>query len=214
MKLAIFDFDGTLLRGNSYHLFFRWVLRVRPGRAPGLLFFLLLRRLRLVPARFLKNRTLAIMRGMTGAEVSALGRRLHDELLAPRLRPAGLREIAARRADGCEVVLVTGAFDFLVAPLVEAQAIATWRATGVAFRNGQCEGAIGGVELAGQEKLRAVENLFAGQPVDWAESWAYGDEENDLPLLSRVGHPVWVRSHRPVPRGLPPACTRVEWEPS
>src|SRR5581483_3883724 len=99
MKLAIFDFDGTLLRGNSYHLFFQWAVRNRPARAPGLLFFLLLRRLRLVPARFLKNQTLALLRGMTGAEVSALGRRLHDELLASRLRPAGLQEIAVRRAD-------------------------------------------------------------------------------------------------------------------
>ncbi|HSY53160.1 MAG TPA: HAD-IB family phosphatase [Opitutaceae bacterium] len=211
MKLAIFDFDGTLLRGNSYHLFFRWVLRARPGRAPGLLFCLLLRRLRLAPARFLKNRTLAVLRGLTGAEVSALGLRLYDELLALRLRPAGLQEIAARRADGCEIVLVTGAFDFLVAPFTEAQAIATWRATGVAFRNGQCEGVIAGVELSGREKLKVVDDLFTGQTVDWAESWAYGDEEGDLFLLARVGHPVWVKSHRPVPRALPPACKRAEW---
>jgi HAD superfamily hydrolase (TIGR01490 family) len=212
MKLAIFDFDGTLLRGNSYHVFFRWVLRARPGRAPELLFFLLLRRLRLVPARSMKNRTLAILRGLTGAEVSALGRRLYAGLLASRLRPAGLQEIAARRADGCEIVLVTGAFDFLVAPLVEAQAIALWRATGVAFCNGRCEGVIGGVELAGEEKLRAVENLFAGRSVDWAASWAYGDEEGDVSLLTRVGHPVWVKSHRPVPRGLSPACHLAEWD--
>jgi HAD superfamily hydrolase (TIGR01490 family) len=212
MKLAIFDFDGTLLRGNSYHLFFRWALRARPGRAPGLLFCLLLRWLGLVPARFLKNRTLGIMRGLTGAEVSALGRRLYAELLAPRLRPAGLQEIATRRAGGCEIVLVTGAFDFLVAPLVEAQAIALWRATGVAFSNGRCEGVIGGVELAGEEKLRAVENLFAGQKVDWAASWAYGDEEGDVSLLTHVGHPVWVKSHRLVPGWLSPACDLVDWD--
>ena len=161
MKLAIFDFDGTLLRGNSYHLFFWWVLRARPGRAPGLLFFLLVRRLRLVPARVLKNRTRASLRGLTGAEVSAVGRRLYAGLLASRLRPAGLREIAARRAEGCESrALVTGAFDFLVAPFVEEQAIATWRATGVAFCDGRCEGVIDGVELMGEGKLRAVEKAF------------------------------------------------------
>jgi HAD superfamily hydrolase (TIGR01490 family) len=212
MKLAIFDFDGTLLRGNSYHMFFRWALRARPGRAPGLLSGLLLRRLRLVPARFLKNRTLAIMRGLTGVEVSALGRRFYEESLASRLRPVGLQEIAARRADGCEIVLLTGAFDFLVAPFTEAQAIATWRATVVAFRSGRCEGAIDGVELIGEEKLRALENLIAGQSVDWAASWAYGDEEGDLCLLARVGHPAWVKSHRPIPRGLSPGCNLLEWD--
>jgi HAD superfamily hydrolase (TIGR01490 family) len=212
MKLAVFDFDGTLLRGNSYHLFFRWVLGARPGRAPVLLVWLLLRRMGLVPARFLKNRTLAIVRGLTEAEVAALGRRLYAELLASRLRPAGLQEIAARRADGCEIVLLTGAFDFLVAPFAEAQAIATWRATVVAFHNGRCEGVIDGPELAGEEKLCTVEKLFTGQPVDWAASWAYGDEEGDISLLARVGHPVWVKSLRPVPRGLPSACNLAAWD--
>jgi phosphoserine phosphatase len=81
----------------------------------------------------------------------------------------------------------------------------------LAFCDGRCEGVIGGVELVGGEKLRAVENLVAGQSVDWAASWAYGDEEDDLLLLARVGHPVWVKSHRPVPRALPPACNLVEW---
>jgi putative phosphoserine phosphatase / 1-acylglycerol-3-phosphate O-acyltransferase len=212
MKLAIFDFDDTLLRGNSYHLFFRRVLRIRPGRAPELLFCLLLRRLRLVPARFLKNRALAMLRGMTEAELAAFGRRFYAELLSSRLRSAGLQELAVRRADDCEVVLITGAFDFLVAPFVEAHAIKIWRATCMAFRNGRCEGVIDGVELVGKEKLRVLKNLFAGQTVDWAESWAYGDENGDIPLLASIGHPVWVKPNRPLPAGLPPTCEVVDWD--
>jgi len=213
MKVAIFDFDGTLLRGNSYHLFFQWVLRNRPARAPGLLLCLLLRKLRLVPARFLKNCTLRVLRGLSEAEVLALGRRLHQELLAPRLRPEGLRELAQRRAEGCEIVLLTGAFDFLVAPLVEAQAIPLWHATRLEFRDGLCAGAIDGEESRGSEKLRAMETLFAGRMVDWAESRAYGDEEDDVPVLSRVGHPVWIETRRKAPRTLPPACQCVRWDP-
>jgi phosphoserine phosphatase len=109
-------------------------------------------------------------------------------------------------------VLLTGAFDFLVAPFTEAQAIASWRATVVAFRSGRCEGAIDGVELIGEEKLHSLQSLFAGQKVDWAASWAYGDEEGDLSLLARVGHPVWVKSHRPIPCRLSPACSLLEWD--
>jgi phosphoserine phosphatase len=30
-RFAIFDFDGTILRGNSWHEFFRFELRRRPA---------------------------------------------------------------------------------------------------------------------------------------------------------------------------------------
>ncbi|HTQ31057.1 MAG TPA: HAD-IB family hydrolase [Opitutaceae bacterium] len=212
MKVAIFDFDGTLLRGNSYHLFFQWQLQHRPGRAPALLGWALLRRARLVPARFLKNRALQMLRGRPAAEVSELGRRLYAGLLAPRLRPAGLQELVQRRAEGCEILLLTGAFDFLAAPLAEAQGISLWRATRVRFQNGACAGIIDGAEMAGAAKLRALEDLLAGRTVDWPRSWAYGDEESDGVVLSRVGQPVWIKTRRKTPRGLPPACRVVQWE--
>jgi|SRR5579885_1102909 len=212
MKLAIFDFDGTLLRGNSYHLFFHWSWRHRPARAPGLWFSALLRQARLVPARFLKNRSLQILRGMPAAEVSALGRRLYAGLLAPRLRPAGLRELAERRAEGCEVLLVTGAFDFLVAPFAEAQGIGLWRATRLKYENAICCGAIDGQELTGAAKLRAVEDLLAGRQPDWTESWAYGDEKSDGIVLSRVGRPVWIKTGRKMPAGFPATCRAARWD--
>ena len=60
MKLAIFDFDGTVIDGNSWHLLFRRMLRERPFRAPALLGALGLRRLRLLAARDLQERTLSL----------------------------------------------------------------------------------------------------------------------------------------------------------
>ena len=46
-RLAIFDFDGTLLRGNSWHEFFFAEMRRHPARAPLLASGWLLRRTRL-----------------------------------------------------------------------------------------------------------------------------------------------------------------------
>jgi HAD superfamily hydrolase (TIGR01490 family) len=211
MRLAIFDFDGTLLGGNSWQLFFWWSVRHQPARAPRLLLGLALRRLRLVSERFLQEQVLAAWRGRTRDEMAALGRRVYAERLGARLRPAALRELADRRAAGYEVVLVTGAFDFLVAPLVQAQGITRWAATPLVFADGRCTGRIDGPALRGPEKRRALLALAAGAPVAWADSCAFGDALEDLPVLELVGEPVLVHAGAGPPRGLPPAVGVRHW---
>jgi HAD superfamily hydrolase (TIGR01490 family) len=212
MKVAIFDFDGTLLCGNSWQLLFWWMLRRHPGRTPGLLVGLVLRRLRLMSARQLKERLLSGLRGLNEKEVGKFGKDFFGQVLAPRLCPAGLREIESCRESGCEIVLITGAFDFVVQPLVDAQKILHWRATCLEYEQGCCTGRILGPELVGEEKPAAVRAMFSGREVDWAGSRAYGDEPADLPVLSLVGRPCYIRSGPPVPATLPPGCSVVEWE--
>jgi phosphoserine phosphatase len=179
--------------------------------APALLGALGLRQLRLASARWLKEQVLAGLRGLDETEVAAIGRLFAQAVLMPRLRDAGLRELAACRAGGSEIVLITGAFDFLVLPVVVAQDIRQWRATRLEFVRGYCTGRILGPELAGAEKRAQVCDLFAGQQIDWAESCAYGDEPADLSLLAMVGRPHFVRSAGRLPAALPPDCTVVDW---
>jgi HAD superfamily hydrolase (TIGR01490 family) len=212
MKIALFDFDGTLLRGNSWQLFFWWRLRQQPGRAPWLLLALALRAVRVVPSRWLKEQVLAGLGGRTKEEVAAIGRAFAQAVLVPRLRAVGLREIAACRAGGCEPVLITGAFDFLVQPLAEAQGFHHWRATQLEFANGRCTGRIQGCELIGSEKTVQLHELLAGLEINWAGSRAYGDEPADLPALALVGQPFYVRSGRRLPANLPPGCVVVDWD--
>ena len=211
MKLAIFDFDGTLLRGNSWHLFFGYALRARLWRAPDLLATLGLRRCRLVPARCLQERVLGLWRGCSPAEQAEMGRLVYGRWIKPALRPAGLAELRRCRDEGFEIVLVTGAFDFLVRPFVDEQGIRLWRATGTRFDAGVFSGRLAEDSLRGPGKVSALRELVADRAVDWPGSRAYGDEASDLPLLGLVGEPRWVRTSRRVPVALPPGCTLVEW---
>mgnify|MGYP000884513101 CR=1 FL=1 len=211
MKLAIFDFDGTLLRGNSWHLFFGYALRARPWRAPDLIATLGLRRCRLLSARCLQERVLGLWRGCSPAAQAELGRLVYGRRIAPALRPTGLVELRRCRDEGFEVVLVTGAFDFLARPFVEEHGIRLWRATGTRFADGVFSGRLIEDPLCSSAKVVALRALVAGCAVDWPGSRAYGDEVSDLPLLGLVGESRWVRTARPVPAALPPGCTVVEW---
>lgn len=212
MKLAVFDFDGTVLRGNTWHLFFAEQLRERRIRAPWLLTALAIRRTRLVSAEWLQDQALAPWRGQSLRAVEEIARVFYETQLRPRLRPAALAEISRHRAQGDEVVVVSAAWDVLLAPFAAEFGVTRWAGTPVAFAGDRCAGRLAAHLLRGEAKAAWLRQTFSGQAVDWAGSHAYGDEAADLPMLGLVGSPCFVAANdAAVPAGLPAGVRRLIW---
>jgi HAD superfamily hydrolase (TIGR01490 family) len=212
MRLAIFDLDGTVLRGNSWRRFFWWTLWHRAGSAPGLAGRLALRRGRLISARTLKEATLRPLRGLDQAAIRALGERIFLQELRAIIRPAARREVARAVAEGFEPMLATAAFEFLAAPVAEELGIREMIATQLEFSGGNFVGRIAQPEPRGPQKAAAVQAHFSGRQVDWKASRAFSDEVLDLPLLRLVGNPALVARRRPAK--LPPDVPVVDWHDS
>jgi putative phosphoserine phosphatase/1-acylglycerol-3-phosphate O-acyltransferase len=214
MRLALFDVDGTVLRGNSWHEYFWWTARCRPGLAPGLLARLVLRRAGLLSARTLQHAALRPLRGLNAAAVQQHGRRLGAERLHGMVRPAARREMAQRRAEGCTLVLATGAFDFLAEPLAAELGVEEVVCTRLEFVGGLCTGRIAGAEARGQTKADLVRARFAARAVDWAQSRAYSDDWEDAPLFALVGQPVFIAPGWTRPAGAPSTLQSADWDAS
>lgn len=210
MRLAIFDLDGTVLRGNSWHEYFWWTLQAHPTAAPGLLARLALRRGRLISSHTLARATLRPLRDQDSAAVAEVGQRVFAERVRALIRPAARREIARAVADGCEPVLATASMDFLAAPVAAELGIREVIATRIEFSAGKCQGRWLLPEPRGLAKAEAVRAHFAGRPVEWAQSRAFSDETVDLPLLGLVGEPVFVAAKRPA--GMDPKIGAVDWD--
>lgn len=212
MRLAIFDLDGTILAGNSWHEFFRFELRRRPARAPLLACGWLLRRLRVWPGVRLRELALGGLRGCSAEGVALLGEQVYRERLAPLVRRRAREEIARRREAGCEIVFASGAFDFAVAPLARELAVRSVVASRVAVRDDVCLGHYEGPERLGVAKAAAVREMFAERDVDWEGSCAFTDAVSDAPLLELVGERVFVVNSQPPPAFLPPGTRVEEWD--
>lgn len=212
MRPALFDLDGTVLRGNSWHEYFWWSLRRWPTRAPGLLIRLALRRGGFITAEDLREAALHPLRGLNVAAIAEIGRGICAERLVSRVRPVARREIARARAEGCEPVLATGAFDFLAMPLAEALGIREVVCSRLEFRDGRCLGKILGAETRGAEKAEAVRRHFAGREIDWTRGRAFSDDLEDIPLWSLVGEGTWVTSTQTRPAALPEHVRVVSWD--
>lgn len=213
MRLAIFDLDGTVLRGNSWRIYFWWIMRRRPVCAPVLLWALVCRLVRLMDGRGLRGASLRPLRGLNEAEVRALGEALVAERLRAEIRPVAREAIARSRAVGAELVLATGAFDFLARPLAAELGIRRVLCTRLAFtEDRRCLGEISGPELRGAAKAEAVASLPGDEPVDWALSTAFSDDLEDMPLFAMVGDAVWVRPAAKATGAVPHGLRVLDWD--
>ena len=214
-KIAFFDFDDTLCRGDSILPYLLY--SVRRGIAPWRQVFHALwgyLRWRVNPASATnaKNLTLSYIAGHTQAELDALGRDFFKEQLLPRFFPQGLQELARLKAEGFRIIVVTASADVYMRLLPEFMPVdhviatrcaldAAGRYTGVVEEN--CKG---------EEKPRRIRAWLEAQGMtpDWPACRAYGDSLSDAPMLALTGHPVLVDPKKALLSRLPDA-KRVHW---
>ncbi len=202
---ALFDFDGTLIRGDSIVRFVRYAHARGLTGAGGLLraaLWAVAYGLHLTTAERAKRESLSFLAGREQAGVEALGRAFCREELLPRLYPQGVEELRRRHAEGAEVLLVTASPSFYLEALKEELPIQRIIGTRMHVENGVYTGLIAGENCRGVQKpLRLAEDLAArGDMVDYAVSWAYGDSAGDAPMLALCGQKVGVNPKRRLDR--------------
>jgi HAD superfamily hydrolase (TIGR01490 family) len=193
---AIFDVDGTLVRGGTERLFFRYLVRTRKLKPRQALIFLM--HLAAAPRSRYRNKT--YLAGLTVAEIERLGCQCFPEIILPRLRAGGVACVRAHQSGGRRIVLLTGSLSFLVLPLKEYLGADWLIATELAHRGPLFTGEMLGLHPRGENKRLLLEELARQQSLDLSCSYAYGDHLEDVPWLSCVGRPVAVNPTRPFKR--------------
>ncbi|MEA5000196.1 MAG: HAD-IB family hydrolase [Candidatus Limiplasma sp.] len=216
---ALFDFDGTLIRGDSIILLCQYAYRHRLISLRELLAILgagIRYGLRLASAVQAKERALRFLIGKTAAEMDAFVADFYREALLPRLRPEAEAAIRAHQAQGHTVLLVSASAAFYLEPLRARLGLADIIATRIAVEgDGVFTGRVCGDNCRGVQKaLRLAEYLAAkGARLAYDTSTAYGDSTGDLAMLRLCAHKVAVNPKRKLWRALrhEPGATRVCW---
>ena len=196
---AFFDLDGTVLEGNVLRASLYFARRAAGlGGRVGWLSHLAgsLPLVAMAEATGQRARLNEIhfsgFRGVSEHRLRYLARDLFDEVLRPRIFP-GIRELIAEHArSGVRPVLVTGALDFVAAPVARHLGIESWAANRLVFERGVATGRLRRPVLAGPAKAAWVRRYAEREGIDLARSYAYADDVADVPLLSVVGHPTAV----------------------
>jgi HAD superfamily hydrolase (TIGR01490 family) len=197
--IALFDLDNTLLQHDSDE---QWVaFLIDKGEIDGPTFK---RASADIAARYKRGEAGALE--YTEFYLSTLRDRplteletLHDAFMEERIRPAvppATHDLVGRHRDlGHLCVLTTATSRFLTAPIARELGFEHLIATEPEMVGGHYTGRVVGLPNMREGKVeRLLDWLDArGRKLgDFRESWFYSDSQNDLPLLSRVTHPVAV----------------------
>jgi HAD superfamily hydrolase (TIGR01490 family) len=199
VKLALFDLDNTLLAGDSdfewaQFLIAKGVLDREVHEAKNREFY-----------EHYKAGTLDI-HAFLDFQLKPLSRHprpqleaWHREYLETRIRPMITEKSRAlvkeylQKAD--QVAIITATNRFVTGPIAREFGVEHLIATEVEEVDGQYTGRGAGIPCFKEHKITRLEMWLAEQGWLWedvTESWFYSDSLNDLPLLSKVTHPVAV----------------------
>ena len=189
--VAAFDFDGTLIHGDSSHIFLTQLLgRRRLGAAlaaaaPAMgLGYVRGGRDRAKAALF--SRALP---GVEAARVDALGRTFGRQL-AGRVRADLTARLGWHRDRGHRLVLVSASLANYLEPFAAEVGIDDVIATRLEVDgDGRLTGKLAGANVRGAEKAVRLRALLGPEPV---ELWAYGDSRGDREMLAMADHPQLV----------------------
>ena len=205
---AFFDFDGTLIKGDSIVRFCLYAYRkglcsLRQLLHAGVMGVLY--HCRFTSAEKSKQAALAFLAGRPRREVDRIAKDFCLSELIPNLYPEGVEAIRRHRREGCEVWLVSASTVFYLQPLVRYLHLTRLIGTRMHVDGqGRYSGLIDGHNCRGVEKPLRIEEVLSarGEMVDYAASYAYGDTAGDIPMLMLCEHKMAVNPRRKLRRGL------------
>ncbi len=185
MKIALFDFDGTLTRHDT--LFGFIVFTCGPACVAkyflGIVRILFLLKIGMYTAAQGKERILALFfRGWTREMLSDAGRRYAMALCHRGFRRGALEAVREAQCNGRRAVIVSVSAEEWIAPVAERlgmDCICTRLAYDAA---GRFSGHLEGANCNGQEKVRRLQERFPD--AEWERAEVFGDSEGDIPMLS------------------------------
>ena len=210
MKLAIFDFDGTMIRGDSivsYLFFAKKEGLLSAGRLAWAGLSACLFRLRLTAAGRAKSAALAFRKGVPAEKLDDLDRAFARELLKKVYQDA-LSAMNERKRQGDTVILLTASTDHYMRYVAEGLPVdrlicSETDRDGRVLRN-----------MRGSEKVAALNEAVSSMPEkpDWSASCAFGDSASDLQLLRLTGHPFLVNPGKKALKRAGGTVPVLHWE--
>ncbi|MBQ9059407.1 MAG: haloacid dehalogenase-like hydrolase [Atopobiaceae bacterium] len=212
--LAVFDFDGTVIDGQSGLLLSRYLYahkRLSLSNAGRLLWWGIRYKLHL-PHRQAEARELVFepFEGQHKEEVDKVLKRFHEEVLVPKYRKKIVDEVSLRKSEGCVCLLISATFSSIAEAAAKRLKCDDFVATDMKVDDAGCYTLhVDGPVIEGNAKLQAAQ-LWADEHLGkdrWYLAYGYGDHHSDEELLGAADLPFAVNPGKTLRR----FAKRVGW---
>jgi len=202
MAASYFDVDGTLVTTNLVHPTVFYLLNqptplhslAKLGRAVLRAPWMALAE---VQDRRLFNELLfSSFEGVSEDRLLSLAEEAFEKVMKPNIFPGAKDLVQISLDKGHDVVIVSGALDFLMKLLADHLGATGIIANHLEIKDHFATGKLLRPVVAGPEKARLVREHARSKGHDLDECFGYSDSYSDVPMLSVVGHPAAVNPDR------------------
>ncbi len=202
MPASYFDVDGTLVTTNLVHpTMFYLFNQPSPIHSLGKLSRALIKAPWMALAemrdrRMFNELLFTSYEGSSEDRLVALAEEAFEKVLKPNIYPGARDLIRESLNRGHEVILVSGALDFLMRLLAEHLGATDIIANRLEIKDRFATGKLLRPVVAGPEKARLIREHARARGHNLDDCFAYSDSYSDVPMLSIVGHPAAINPDR------------------
>jgi HAD superfamily hydrolase (TIGR01490 family) len=193
---AFYDLDGTLIRTNLVHTFAFYarndqgILRSLRSTAATLLGVPLFIAADIYSRKVFNDLFFKWYRGQAEDRLRYLADELFEQVIRPAIYPGARELIEKSRSLGLRQVVVSGALDITIKPLLEHLGIEDYAANRLEFVDGRATGRLIPPVMASATKASWIRSYAEREKISLSDCYCYADSLSDLPMLSIVGHPT------------------------
>ncbi len=193
---AFFDFDETLVSVNSSKIGFKWLYEhgmLSKIFILKVMIAVFLNRRNIISEKRMADIMISFYRNRKLADFKAGANEFYFDYLKPHLAPRVIDKLEFHKKKGHIIVIVSGSIRYYLEPAAKDLGIQHLVCTDLEENSHRLltGKAIGQVCIGNYKKeltLKLVDELN----IDLENSYAYGDNQADIPLLKMVGNPVVV----------------------
>lgn len=206
-KLAVFDFDGTSISGNSPVILVRHLVKrgmLKKSVVLRILLWAAAYKFRLPQNEsWVRSLVFSAFEGRSVEEVDRFLADFYDEDIAPLFRSEADAAMREHADAGCAVVVISATFEPIILRAMQHHPFENQISTRMRIASdGTYTREVEGLPVEGEQKLVAVKafgdaHFGAG---NWELAYAYGDHHSDRAVLSAATHAFAVDPDRPLAR--------------
>jgi HAD superfamily hydrolase (TIGR01490 family) len=193
---AFFDFDGTLVSVNSSKIGFKWLYEhdmLSKRFILKVMIAVFLNRRNIISEKQMANVMITFYKNKKLADFKVGANEFYFDYLKPHLAPKVMEKFEFHKKTGHIIVLASGSIRYYLEPAAKDLGIHHLICTDLEENsNGLLTGKAKGQVCIGNYKKELTLKLADELDIDLENSYAYGDNQADIPLLKLVGNPVVV----------------------
>ncbi len=188
MKIAVFDFDGTIIREQSHELFFKEIINSKGIIISSLLKFyykfIINKKIASLKDKQRKEFFLSLLKNKDLNYIKSFSRNFYQNKIKPLYIKRINSDIVKYKTLGYKLVLVSGGFDIYLNELLNDLKFDIVICSELQFKNGKFTAKIINRECLGEEKVRRLKKKINIKKIDFNNSVFYSDHYSDLPMFN------------------------------